>query len=156
MDDTSSPNFESLLTPRLENGAPLIKTPESAKWRIIAETVEAMYKLFFRTPLNAFNQDVAEVYDTDLGLMMEAMDQSPSPDDSPEYEGSTDAIKSLGKCRSYASTVAQYFNKSPAEHQAATQAAMDLQETLKEALEYITPISDKLNPSAQTNQINAN
>ena len=154
MDDTSSPNFESLLTPRLENGAPLLETPERAKWRIIAETVEAMYKLFFRTPLNAFNQDVAEVYDTDLGLMMEAIDQSPS--DSTEYEGYANVMKLLGKSRSLASNVARYFDKSPAEHQAATQAAMDLQESLKEALEYIKPISDKLNPSDKTNQINAN
>jgi hypothetical protein len=154
MDDTSSPGFESLLTPRLLDGVLLIDTPEKDKWRIIAETVEEMHKLFFRTPLNAFSPDASEVYDTDLGLMMEAMDQSPSPSDSPEYEGCTDAIKLLGKCRSYASTVALYFGKSPAEHQAATQAAMDLQETLKEALEYIKPISEKLSP--EPDQTNAN
>jgi hypothetical protein len=154
-DDTSAPKFESLLTPRLLNSTPLLQTGEKEKWSIIAETVEVMYKLFYRTPLNAFGRAGGEMYETDLGLMMEAIDLSPS--DSSEYEGYGEVIRLLGKSRSLASNVARYFDSSPAEHQAATDAMMLLQETLREAFEYIKAISEKLDLGPDiTDQMNAN
>lgn len=140
INDTSTPEFESLLTPRLLNGVPLVATPEKDRWRIIGDTVDAMYKVFTGKVLNSFNQQAAEVFDIDLGDMIEAIDNLLE-----KRKGHVEILHYLRICRAQAGLAAQFYGVAPTEHAVALQAMMDLQENLQNALDYIRPINDELN-----------
>jgi len=143
IDDTPVSEFASLLSSRLLENIPLIKTPEEARWRIITETVDAMYKVFTGKVLNAFNKAAAEMYDIDLGIMIESIDGLPKT-----HLGHDDVLKYLRISRAKAGFVGQFYGKGTDGHAAALLAMMELQENLKKVLEYIEPINKKLNPVA--------